>query len=72
MTSGTAMPGTDSRRRPTTSPGRADTPLRASNTCPRLGPALSTRRRPASVSATLRVVRVRSTTRSCASSWRTE
>ena len=68
MTKGTAARGTDSRILPTVSPGWADTSVIAAIVCRIAGPVLSTRRCPASVSATLRVVRVRSTTRSCSSS----
>ena len=45
---------------------------RAACTCPSEGPAPSTRRCPASVSATLRVVRASRTTRSCSSSCLTD
>jgi hypothetical protein len=57
MTNGSADRGTESRRRPTTSPGWAATSLSAASACPSPGPAASSRRLPESVSATLRVVR---------------
>ena len=46
--------------------------MRAATACAKAGPAVSTRHLPASVSATLRVARGRSTTRSCSSSCRTD
>ncbi len=70
-TGGDTARGTDNRSRPTVSPGCAATSARAATSCPTDGPAPSTRRLPASVSETLRVVRARSTTRSCSSSCRT-
>ncbi len=71
-TSSTAMAGTDSRTRPVTSPGRADTVFRDSSAWSTAAPAVSSRRRPASVSATLREVRPRSVTPRRASSCRTD
>ena len=56
MTKGTAARGTDSRILPTVSPGWAETSVSAAIVCRMAGPAVSTRRFPASVSATLRVV----------------
>ena len=49
MTKGTAARGTDSRSRPTVSPGCAETSARAAATCASDGPAPSTSRLPASV-----------------------
>src|SRR5207253_6101344 len=44
MTNGSDIRGTDSRMRPTTSPGRAATSLSAASACPSPGPAPSSRR----------------------------
>ena len=63
--------GTESRTLPVTSPGRTETVFSDSSACSTAGPACSSSLRPASVSATLREVRVKSDTPSRASSWRT-
>src|SRR6266571_9401754 len=68
----TAAAGTESRTRPVTSPGWTDTVFSDSSACSTAGPACSSSRCPASVSATLREVRVKSDTPSRASSWRTD
>ena len=67
-TSATAGVGTESRTRPMTSPGRADTVLRDSRAWSTAAPAFSSRRCPASVSATVREVRVSKVTPRRASS----
>nr|AAK59400.1 unknown [Myxococcus xanthus DZF1] len=68
----TATVGTVRRTEPDTSPGRAVAVFRASSACSTGGPADSSRRRPASVRDTLRVVRVSNTTPSRVSNWRTD
>ena len=71
-TSATADVGTESRTRPVTSPGRTDTVFRDSSAWSTAAPAFSSRRCPASVSATVRDVRVSSVTPRRASSCRTD
>ena len=57
ITNGTATRGTDSRNLPTGSPGSAETSVSVAAACASAGAAPSTKRRPASVRDTLRVVR---------------
>lgn len=71
-TSDTATVGTVSLTRPVTSPRLALTVFSDSSAWSTAGPAFSSRRCPASVSATLREVRASSVTPRRVSSWRTD